>query len=113
LKKLHQREEQQHQSGRKPRGKAPKPPQEGPGDSAPINFTDPESRVMKAGSGQHFEQAYDKRKSTIEPVFGIIKEALGFRRFSLRGKVNLEWKLVSLSYNLKRLFHMGAKLQSA
>jgi hypothetical protein len=48
-------------------------------------------------------------------VFGIIKEVLGFRRFSLRGKVkvNLEWKLVSLSYNLKRLFHLGAKLQSA
>jgi len=44
-----------------------------------------------------------------------IKEALGFRRFSLRGlgKVNLEWKLVSLSYHLKRLFHMGAELQSA
>lgn len=60
-------------------------------------------------------QTYDQRKSTIEPVFGIIKEAMGFRRFSLRGlnKVNLEWKLVSLSYNLKRLFHMGAKLQSA
>jgi hypothetical protein len=60
-------------------------------------------------------QAYEQRKSTIEPVFGIIKEVMGFRRFSLRGlsKVNLEWKLVSLSYNLKRLFHMGVKLQSA
>jgi hypothetical protein len=44
-------------------------------------------------------QAYDQRKSTIEPVFGIIKEAMGFRRFSLRGlkKVNLKWKLVILS----------------
>ena len=64
---------------------------------------------------QEGRQAYDKRKSTIEPVFGIIKEAMGFRRFSLRGvrKVNLEWKLVSLSYNLKRLCHMGAELQSA
>lgn len=60
-------------------------------------------------------QAYEQRKSTIEPVFGIIKEVMGFRRLSLRGlsTVNLEWKLVSLSYNLKRLFHMGAKLQSA
>ncbi len=40
---------------------------------------------------------------------------MGFRRFSLRGKakVNLEWKLVSLSYNLKRLFHVGARLQMA
>lgn len=59
--------------------------------------------------------AYDLRKSTIEPVFGIIKEALGFRRFSVRGlaRVNVEWKLVSLSYNLKRLFHVGAKFKPA
>lgn len=59
--------------------------------------------------------AYDLRKSTIEPVFGIIKESLGFRRFSVRGlaRVNVEWKLVSLSYNLKRLFHVGAKLKAA
>lgn len=236
LKKLQERGEQERQSGGRPRGKAPKPPREGPKDSDQFNFTDPESRIMKSGGGQHFEQAYNaqaavevdsrliiagqvvdapndkeelqptlgtldpvvesvsavlidsgfyseaavkavesssggalaavqvlaatgrhkhgrriadlemktepaelppeapfieqmrrrlqtsegskaygQRKSTIEPVFGIIKEAMGFRRFSLRGlgKVNLEWKLVSLSYNLKRLFHMGAKLQSA
>ena len=58
---------------------------------------------------------YALRKQSIEPVFGIIKEALGFRRFSLRGlaKVNLEWTLVSLSYNLKRLYHLGADLQTA
>ena len=49
---------------------------------------------------------YRLRKQTVEPVFGIIKEAMGFRRFSLRGleKVNTEWTLVSLSYNIKRLF---------
>ena len=37
----------------------------------------------------------------------FIKEALGFRRFSLRGlaKVRLEWTLVTLAYNLKRLVH--------
>lgn len=45
-------------------------------------------------------------KQTVEPVFGISKEVLGFRRFSLRGhaKVSLEWTLVCVSYNLKRLF---------
>jgi transposase len=59
--------------------------------------------------------AYGLRKQTVEPVFGIIKEVLGFRRFSLRGlaKVNLEWTLVRLAYNLKRLWHMGARLQAA
>ena len=36
---------------------------------------------------------YKLRQQTVEPVFGIIKEVLGFRRFSLRGlaKVTLEW----------------------
>jgi hypothetical protein len=49
---------------------------------------------------------YKIRKQTVEPVFGIIKEVMGFRRFRLRDrqKVSLEWKLVCLSYNLKRLF---------
>ena len=51
---------------------------------------------------------YKLRKQTVEPVFGIIKEVLGFRRFSLRGhaKVSLEWTLVCVSYNLKRLFSL-------
>ena len=49
---------------------------------------------------------YKLRKQTVEPFFGIIKDVLGFRRFSLRGleKVTLEWTLVCVSYNLKRLF---------
>ena len=48
---------------------------------------------------------YALRNSTIEPVFGIIKSVLGFRRFQLRGleKVNLEWQLVSAAFNCKRL----------
>ena len=51
---------------------------------------------------------YKLRKQTVEPVFGIIKEVMGFRRFSLRGhvKVSLEWTLVCVSYNLKRLFSL-------
>jgi hypothetical protein len=48
---------------------------------------------------------YALRKQTIEPVFGIIKSVMGFRRFSLRGlkKVTGEWTLVCLAWNLKRL----------
>jgi hypothetical protein len=48
---------------------------------------------------------YRLRKSTVEPVFGIIKEVMGFRQFSLRGLTAVagEWNLVCLSYNLKRL----------
>lgn len=48
---------------------------------------------------------YRLRKSTVEPVIGIIKEVLGFRQFSLRGlsAVAAEWSLVCLAYNFKRL----------
>ena len=217
----------QREAGKKPRGPEPTPPSAAPDPKAQYNFTDPESGVMKAGSGQHFEQCfnaqaavdeamlivgecvsvaandkkelpptvaaispvvapqvktiltdsgfyseaavkaveqnpdgtptgvtvyaaveksdhhktvadllpqpeplapgpeatpkevmahrlkttlgkmlYKLRKQTVEPVFGIIKEVMGFRRFSLRGqaKVSLEWTLVCVSYNLKRLF---------
>ena len=217
----------QRDAGKKPRGKEPRRPSEQPKPKAQYNFTEPESGIMKAGSGQHFEQAYnaqaavdqallivgervsdapnDKqelpasvaaispvvkkevqailvdsgfyseaavaavekqadgtpsgmtvyaavekpahhktvadllpqpepavpgpeatakermahrlktevgkalyklRKQTVEPVFGIIKEVMGFRRFTLRGraKVSLEWTLVCVSYNLKRMF---------
>src|SRR6266705_1698568 len=217
----------QREAGQKPRGPGPTPPSATPDPKAQYNFSDPESRIMKAGNGQHFEQAYnaqaavdeqmlivgqrvsvapnDKeelvptvaaispvvapevkavlvdsgfyseaavatveqkpegqptgvavyaavekqchhktvadllpqpepvapgpeasakevmahrlktetgkalyklRKQTVEPVFGIIKEVMGFRRFLLRGraKVRLEWTLVCVSYNLKRMF---------
>jgi transposase len=48
---------------------------------------------------------YGLRKSTVEPIIGIIKETLGFRQFSLRGLVAVagEWCLVCLAYNLKRM----------
>ena len=223
-----------HQAGEKARGKEPQPPSPTPEPKDQYNFTDPESRIMKAGNAQHFEQAYnaqasvevesrlivgpsltdqandkqqlvsavetvqengtqvgavlvdngyyseaavrqietdpegqptgttvyaavgktghhrsvedlekkeepvapgleatikeimehrlrtkegkalyDLRKETVEPIFGIIKETMGFRRFSMRGKAKaaLEWTLVTLSYNLRRLHcvHMGRK----
>jgi transposase len=228
--------EAKRQEGKKPRGPEPKPPSDTPLPKDQYNFTDPESRIMKIGGAEHFEQSYnaqaavdvdsrlivgacvsqapnDKgelvptfsavapeagaikdvlidsgfvsekavrqieedeqgqatgttvyaamkreghgrsvsdlekkeepaapaadapfaermshrvktkegraryklRQQTVEPVFGIIKEALGFRRFSMRGlaKASLEWTLVSVSYNLKRLFILGAELKAA
>ena len=53
---------------------------------------------------------YKRRKCTVEPVFGIIKNVLGFTRFSLRGieKVKTEWLLVTLAYNCKRLCNLKA-----
>jgi len=225
----------QRDAGKKPRGKEPQPPSGTPAAQDQVNFTDRESRIMKAGNGQHFEQAYNaqaaveiesrlivgapvvnapndkeqlaptfaaivaqagpvaevlidsgfvseqavrqleqsadgqptgvnvlaavkrdphgrtvaqlekrddppapppeasfiqqmahrvatkagrqryrQRQQTVEPVFGIIKQALGFRRFSLRGlaQVRLEWTLVTLAYNLKRLFNLGTRFST-
>jgi len=66
------------------------------------------NQKLKSAEGKGI---YKKRKQTVEPVFGIIKEILGFRRFSLRGEAetDAEWSLVCSAYNLKRFF----KLQMA
>ena len=52
---------------------------------------------------------YSRRKVIVEPVFGQIKEAMGFRRFSLRGKekVTAEWYLVCAVHDLGKLFRSG------
>jgi transposase len=57
--KMHQRAEQARQTGRTPRGRAPKPPTPGPRDKDQYNFTDPESRIMKHSSTEGFEQDYN------------------------------------------------------
>ena len=61
---------------------------------------------LKTGSGKAL---YKLRQQTVEPVFGIIKAVLGFRQFLLRGleKVSLEWTLVCLAYNVRRLHTLG------
>ena len=226
--KLAERQAKEQTTGKKPKGKTPAPPQEGPREKDQYNFTDPESRIMKVRGGfeqsynaqaavevttllivgQHVtqqandkqqlipslaavspaigqvgkalvdsgyysaaailtaeagdhaptiyaamarqshgrsvaqlevradpppppenapvahhmahrlataagKQLYSLRKQTVEPVFGIIKQAIGFRRFLLRGteKASLEWTLMTTSYNLKRLFNLGMSLQ--
>lgn len=79
---------------------------------APLSPPPPGARMadlmryrLKTKAGR---ELYALRKQTVEPVFGIIKEIMGFRRFSLRGleKVSTEWTLLCLSYNLKRLFNL-------
>jgi len=53
---------------------------------------------------------YKLRQQTVEPAFGIIKTAMGFRQFLLRGldKIEIEWCLVTLAYNCKRLHNLTA-----
>ena len=52
---------------------------------------------------------YSRRKVIVEPVFGQIEQARGFRRFSQRGqvKVRREWALVCMTHNLLKLFRYG------
>lgn len=56
------------------------------------------------------KKIYAKRKHIVEPVFGQIKEARSFRRFSFRGlqKCNYEWSLVCIAHNLLKLFRSKA-----
>jgi transposase len=53
---------------------------------------------------------YGLRKQTVEPVFGIIKQAMGWRQMSMRGldKAEGEWSLVALAWNVKRLYVLRA-----
>jgi hypothetical protein len=58
---------------------------------------------LRKGTGRAI---YSRRKVIVEPVFGQIEQARGFRRFSQRGraKVRREWALVCLTHNLLKLF---------
>jgi hypothetical protein len=53
---------------------------------------------------------YKTSKQTVEPVFGIIKTAMGFVRFRLRGLHNAatEWTLAALAYNCRRMITLRA-----
>ena len=62
------------------------------------------SRRLKQGGHR---SRYRLRQQTVEPVFGQIKAARGFRQFQLRGltKVAAEWRLICLAHNLLKLAH--------
>ena len=55
---------------------------------------------------QEGQKIYSKRKTTVEPVFGIIKRVMGFRQFLMRGleNIGIEWDLVTISYNVSRMY---------
>ena len=76
---------------------------------APENPTPVEAMAHRLQTPEG-KKLYAKRKHTPEPVFGIIKSVLGFRQFLLRGleKVKAEWTLVTLAWNMKRMFALKA-----
>jgi len=76
-----------------PRGRIPKH----------LSVKDRMVRKLKTKKGK---KIYALRKTIVEPVFGQIKQVMGFRQFSLRGqfKVQAEWFLVTAAHNLRKLF---------
>jgi transposase len=63
-------------------------------------------RMAERLASQEGQARYRRRKAIVEPVFGWIKHAMGFRQFSLRGldKVAGEWGLVCLALNVRRMW---------
>ena len=59
------------------------------------------TKLKRAG----YRSRYRLRKQIVEPVFGQIKQARGFRQFLLRGidKVKAEWALICTAHNLVKL----------
>jgi transposase len=76
-----------------PRGRIPKS----------LSVSDRMRRKLQTQRGRAI---YGKRKETVEPVFGQIKQARGFRQFLLRGhmKVKAEWVLICMGHNLLKLW---------
>src|SRR5450756_2312346 len=74
--KVREREEKAGKSGRKPGGRPPQPPTEGPRDKDQYNFTDPDSRIMKSATNQGFDQDYNAQVAVDQESFLIVGESL-------------------------------------
>jgi hypothetical protein len=77
--------------------------------AAPANPTPLEAMAHRLLTPEG-KKLYALRKQTPEPVFGIIKSVMGFRQFLLRGLDNVqgEWSLVTMAWNMKRMFALAA-----
>jgi transposase len=92
--------ERHHVSWRKRFGSAPK---------APPDSATPMQRMAHRLKTPEGKALYALRKQIPEPVFGIIKSVMGFEQFLLRGFDNVkgEWNLVTMSWNIKRMFTLS------
>lgn len=74
--KLREREEKAKRNGRKPGGQQPKPPEAGPRDKDQYNFTDPDSRIMKNGTDDGFDQHYNAQAAVEQSSMLIVATSL-------------------------------------
>jgi transposase len=69
----------------------------------------PKQRMARKLRTKKGRGTYAKRKGIIEPIFGQLKQVLGFRQFSLRGLDSMrgEWRLMCTVHNLLKLWRAG------
>lgn len=98
-------------TGKVKHGEAPGPPPRG---RIPRSAT-VKGRMARKLRTKKGRETYSRRKAVVEPVFGQIKSARGFRQFLLRGlrAVKCEWSLICLTHNILKLFRSGAAPQPA
>lgn len=91
---------------RRDRHSAPRPA--APRGRIPTAAT-PRDRMARKLTTKAGRAEYARRKASVEPVFGQVKEGTGFRRFSLRGRAKVagEWHLVCAVHDLAKLFRSG------
>ncbi len=80
----------------------------------PDNLSVKEKMIRKLRTKKGKEK-YGRRKGTVEPVFGQIKNCRGFRQFLLRGleKVQGEWNLMCTTHNILKLYRSGYTIAKA
>jgi transposase len=91
-------------TGRQKHGKRSAPCKPGPLPQGATQV-DKMARKLQTKAGA---TVYAARKSIVEPVFGQIKQARGFRQFLLRGirKVRGEWALVCATHNILKMYRL-------
>jgi len=80
----------------------------------PANLSAKQRMARKLRTKQGREM-YAKRKGMIEPIFGQLKQILGFRQFSLRGLASMrgEWRLMATVHNFLKLWRHGQTIAMA
>jgi transposase len=75
----------------------------------------PKQRMARKLRTKKGRELYAKRKGMIEPIFGQLKQVLGFRQFSLRGLAAMrgEWRLMCLVHDLLKLWRKGQAMALA
>lgn len=70
------------------------------------------ARKLRTKKGR---ELYAKRKGMIEPIFGQVKQVLGFRQFSMRGLASMrgEWRLMATVHNLLKLWRNAQRVEIA